>query len=83
MNEIICDECGQPCGLTSGDIVGASDEWGDQAVWGQGSDCCFATWHEADDQHCPKCASYIENEDNCAACGWRSDELRQSQQGAA
>ena len=47
---LICDECGQPCEIFERIFVLASDEWGDQAVWGEASECCGADWHELEEE---------------------------------
>lgn len=67
----ICDECGQECGTTRGSIVVGNDEWGDQVVHGEGSDCCFADWHEEPlTTMCWNCSQDYEwDAENCPRCG--------------
>ena len=46
---IYCTECGEPCKTVFMRSCIASDEWGDQTVYGEASDCCFVEFREHPD----------------------------------
>jgi len=72
MNKTICTECGDECDVVFGQIVTASDEWGDHSQWGDVSECCHADWREEETptSMCWKCSEpYDIDEEECPDCG--------------
>jgi len=65
----ICTECGKECEIVEGQALVASDEWGDQWIWCERSECCQADFDEKTTTLCWKCShEFHVDESNCPKC---------------